>query len=161
MEIAMTEEPGRKRRAGGRAGMKIRAGTAVIDQMPWRIPGQPRPPDRAAGRRRRAAHPQGRHAHPEATSASRFLNPEAVRNPPQGAGCKVNGHQRSGMDEDFVMEMVRRAPSSFTITPRNPDREIVIGGKHMLFVNVSSPPNAWDLERGKRISAISRPSRNS
>ena len=25
-----------------------------------------------------------------------------------------------------------------------------MGGKHMLFVNVSSPPNAWDLERGKR-----------
>ena len=25
-----------------------------------------------------------------------------------------------------------------------------MGGKHMVFVNVSSPPNAWDLERGKR-----------
>jgi trimethylamine--corrinoid protein Co-methyltransferase len=54
------------------------------------------------------------------------------------------------MDEDFVMEMVRRAPSSFTITPRNPEREVTIGGRHMVFVNVSSPPNSWDLERGKR-----------
>ena len=48
------------------------------------------------------------------------------------------------------MEMVRRAPGPFTITPRNPAREITVGGKHMVFVNVSSPPNAWDLERGKR-----------
>jgi trimethylamine--corrinoid protein Co-methyltransferase len=48
------------------------------------------------------------------------------------------------------MEMVGRAPSQFTITPRNPDRRIVIGGRHMVFVNVSSPPNSWDMERGKR-----------
>ena len=46
--------------------------------------------------------------------------------------------------------MVGRAPASVTITPRNPEREFVIGGKHMVFVNVSSPPNAWDMERGKR-----------
>ena len=37
----MTEEPGRKRRAGGRAGNKARAGSGVIDQMPWRIPVNP------------------------------------------------------------------------------------------------------------------------
>ena len=37
----MTEDLGRKRRAGGRAGNKIRAGTAAIDQMPWRVPVNP------------------------------------------------------------------------------------------------------------------------
>jgi trimethylamine--corrinoid protein Co-methyltransferase len=65
------------------------------------------------------------------------------------AGCLVNG-TNVRMDEDFVMEMLARAPETFTITPRNVEREVIMGGKHMLFVNVSSPPNSWDLERGKR-----------
>jgi trimethylamine--corrinoid protein Co-methyltransferase len=53
------------------------------------------------------------------------------------------------MGRDFVMEMVGRAPSQFTITPRNPDRQITVGGRNMVFVNVSSPPNYWDMETGK------------
>jgi trimethylamine--corrinoid protein Co-methyltransferase len=77
-----------------------------------------------------------------------FLNPEAV-DILRRAGCIVTG-TNVRMDEAFVMEMVGHAPESFTITPRNPAREIVLGGNHMVFVNVSSPPNAWDMERGKR-----------
>ena len=37
----MTEEATKRRRAGGRAGNKERAGSSVIDQMPWRIPVNP------------------------------------------------------------------------------------------------------------------------
>jgi trimethylamine--corrinoid protein Co-methyltransferase len=55
------------------------------------------------------------------------------------------------MDRDFVMEMVGRAPSEFTITPRNPDRILPIGGTAILFGNVSSPPNYYDLEIGKKV----------
>jgi trimethylamine---corrinoid protein Co-methyltransferase len=143
----MTEEPARRKRAGGRAGMKVRAGTAVIDQMPWRIPVNPDAPVEpldADGVQR---------VHKTAMRILRdigieFLNPEAVEHL-RRAGCIVNG-TNVRMDEDFVMEMVARAPESFTITPRNPERELIMGGKHMLFVNVSSPPNAWDMERGKR-----------
>ena len=54
------------------------------------------------------------------------------------------------MDRAFVMEQVKKAPSSFTITPRNPERVVTVGGDSMLFVNVSSPPNAMDLDRGRR-----------
>jgi trimethylamine--corrinoid protein Co-methyltransferase len=49
------------------------------------------------------------------------------------------------------MEMVGRAPAEFTITPRNPERVLPIGGKHLLFGNVSSPPNYWDLELGRKV----------
>jgi trimethylamine---corrinoid protein Co-methyltransferase len=143
----MTDEPARRKRAGGRAGMKVRAGTAVIDQMPWRIPVNPDAPVEpldADGVQR---------IHKTAMRILRdigieFLNPEAVEHLKK-AGCIVNG-TNVRMDEDFVMEMVARAPEAFTITPRNPDHELIMGGKHMLFVNVSSPPNAWDMERGKR-----------
>lgn len=143
----MTDEPARRKRAGGRAGMKVRAGSAVIDQMPWRIPVNPDAPIEpldAEGVSR---------VHKTAMRILRdigieFLNPEAVEHL-RKAGCIVNG-TNVRMDEDFVMEMVARAPETFTITPRNPERELIMGGKHMLFVNVSSPPNAWDMERGKR-----------
>ncbi|NGM46356.1 trimethylamine methyltransferase family protein [Rhodobacter sp. SGA-6-6] len=143
----MSEQERSRKRAGGRAGMKIRAGTAAIDQMPWRIPVNPdRPTEPLDAEGVQRIHRGAMRILSEI--GIEFLNPEAVEHL-KAAGCRVNG-TNVRMDEDFVMEMVRRAPSSFTITPRNPEREIVIGGKHMVFVNVSSPPNAWDMERGKR-----------
>ena len=143
----MTEEPARKKRAGGRAGMKIRAGTAAIDQMPWRIPVNPdRPIEPLDAEGVQRVHKAAMRILSEI--GIEFLNPEAVTILKK-AGCKVSG-TNVRMDEDFVMEMVGHAPETFTITPRNPEREIIMGGKHMVFVNVSSPPNAWDMERGKR-----------
>ena len=143
----MSEQERSRKRAGGRAGMKTRAGTAAIDQMPWRIPVNPdRPTEPLDADGVMRVHKGAMRILSEI--GIEFLNPEAVEHL-KAAGCKVNG-TNVRMDEGFVMEMVRRAPSSFPITPRNPAREIVIGGKHMVFVNVSSPPNAWDMERGKR-----------
>jgi trimethylamine--corrinoid protein Co-methyltransferase len=52
------------------------------------------------------------------------------------------------MGRDFVMEMVAKAPE-FTITPRNPDRASPDRRRHMVFGNVSSPPNYSDLDDGQ------------
>jgi trimethylamine--corrinoid protein Co-methyltransferase len=143
----MNEDAGRRRRAGGRAGNKSRAGTAAIDQMPWRIPVNPdRPTEPLDMDGVMAIHRGAMRILSEI--GIEFLNPEAVTILKQ-AGCKVEG-TNVRMDESFVMEMLKTVPEQFTITPRNPAREITLGGKHMVFVNVSSPPNAWDLERGKR-----------
>ena len=143
----MNEDAGRRRRAGGRAGNKQRAGTAAIDQMPWRIPVNPdRPTEPLDMDGVMAIHRGCMRILKEI--GIEFLNPAAV-DILRKAGCRVDG-TNIRMDEDFVMEMLKTAPESFTITPRNPDREVIIGGRHMVFVNVSSPPNAWDLERGKR-----------
>jgi trimethylamine---corrinoid protein Co-methyltransferase len=76
-----------------------------------------------------------------------FLNPTAC-DILKKAGCKVEGTNVK-MGRDFVMEMLGHAPSTFTITPRNKDRAIPVGGKHILFGNVSSPPNYYDMEVGK------------
>ena len=65
------------------------------------------------------------------------------------AGCRVTG-TLVRMDGDFLTEMLARAPRRFDIIPRNPDRTISVGDGHLLFGSVSSPPNAWDMERGKR-----------
>jgi trimethylamine--corrinoid protein Co-methyltransferase len=138
----------RKKRSGGRAGNSARRGTAVIDQMPWRIPvnhdrpTEPMPPEGV-----QAIH-DGAMCVLEDIGIE-FLNTEALDLFRQ-AGCIVNG-TNVRMGRDWVMEMVARAPSEFTITPRNPDRTLPIGGKHILFGNVSSPPNYWDLELGKKV----------
>ncbi len=136
----------RRKRAGGRAGHAERAGVKAVDQMPWRIPVNPDRPIEPMG-------PEGVQAiHKGAMRilseiGIRFLNDEALGIFKE-AGCKVDG-DTVRMDEDFVMEMVGRAPAEFTVTPRNPERRLPFGGKHILFGNVSSPPNYWDLERGK------------
>ncbi len=143
----MSDETTKRRRAGGRAGNKERAGSSVIDQMPWRIPVNPdRPIEPLDADGVQAIHRAAMRILRDI--GIEFLNPDAVKILKE-AGCKVNG-TNVRMDEDFVMEMLSHAPETFTITPRNVEREVIMGGKHMLFVNVSSPPNSWDLERGKR-----------
>jgi trimethylamine--corrinoid protein Co-methyltransferase len=76
-----------------------------------------------------------------------FLNEEALGLFAQ-AGAHVEG-QTVRLGRDFVMEMVGRAPSSFEIVPRNPARKLRIGGRSIVFGNVSSPPNYWDAKTGK------------
>ena len=143
----MTDDPGRKRRTGGRAGSKARTGSVAVEQMPWRIPVNPdRPTEPLDAEGVQRLHRATMRILSEI--GIEFLNPEAVAILKR-AGCTVEG-TKLRMDEDFVMEMLGHAPESFTITPRNPDRQVMMGGAHMLFVNVSSSPNAWDLERGKR-----------
>jgi trimethylamine--corrinoid protein Co-methyltransferase len=143
----MNDDAQRKRRAGGRAGNKQRAGSATIDQMPWRIPENPDRPTEPLDRDGVTAIHRGCMRILKEIGIE-FLNPDAVAELKR-AGCRVEG-TNVRMDEDFVMEMLGHAPRQFTITPRNPAHEIILGGRHMVFVNVSSPPNAWDLERGKR-----------
>ena len=136
----------KRRRAGGRAGHAARGGGHAIDQMPWRIPvNHDRPTEPLTEEGVAAIHKGAMRILRDI--GIRFLNDEALAIFAK-AGCKVDG-QTVRMDEDFVMEMVRRCPAEFTITPRNPDRTLPIGGRHILFGNVSSPPNSWDLERGK------------
>ncbi len=143
----MAEETTRRKRGGGRAGNTRRTSSNLPDQMPWNPPiNRDRPTEPLDEAGVQAIHDGCMRILKEI--GIEFLNPEACKIL-KDAGCKVVGTNVK-MDEDFVMEMVGQAPSEFTITPRNPDRSITIGGKHLLFGNVSSPPNAWDLERGKR-----------
>jgi trimethylamine---corrinoid protein Co-methyltransferase len=149
MADTMSDTTTRKRRAGGRAGNATRRGTAVIDQMPWRIPintDAPTEPLRPEGVQ--AIHDGAMRILEDI--GIEFLNTEAL-DLFRAAGCMVNG-TNVRMGRDWVMEMLGRAPAEFTLTPRNPDRILPIGGKAILFGNVSSPPNYYDLEIGKKVS---------
>ncbi|MBB4207003.1 trimethylamine methyltransferase family protein [Roseinatronobacter bogoriensis] len=142
-----TPAPQRARRHGGRGGNARRSDTFRLDQMPWSVPcntDQPTTPLNEDGCE--AIH-QGA-LYILAEIGVEFLNEEALALF-RHAGCRVEG-ANVRMDADFVMDMLARAPAGFTITPRNPARAVPIGGAHMAFVNVSSPPSTWDMIRGKR-----------
>jgi len=66
-------------------------------------------------------------------------------------GAQVD--EASGMvrlDRALVQSALAKAPSSFTLTPRNPARQVTLGGNHLNFGLVAGPPNVHDCERGRR-----------
>ena len=144
-----TAAPARRKRGGGRAGAAARRGLAVIDQMPWRIPVNTDRPTEPLTKEGVAAIHNGAMRILEDIGIQ-FLNPEAL-NILKKAGCRVDG-ENVRMGRDFVMEMIGKAPSEFSMKARNPAHDLPIGGKHILFGNVSSPPNYFDLEIGKKVS---------
>lgn len=144
----MAELATRKRRGGGRAGAAARRGAAIIEQMPFDPPvNRDRPTEPLTPEGVAAIHDGAMRILEEIGIA--FLNPEALEIL-RRAGCSVEG-DIVRMGRDFVMEMVGKAPSRFTLTPRNPDRTLTVGGNTILFGNVSSPPNYWDMEVGRKV----------
>ena len=143
---AAENAPRRGRRSGGRAG-NVRGKGSAIDQMPWSLPVNPDKPTEPLSEDGVQAIHNGAMRILEEIGIE-FLNPEAV-DILRKADCIVAG-QNVRMGRDLVMAQLKGVPPSFTLTPRNPDRRIVIGGHHMVFGNVSSPPNCSDLDRGRR-----------
>ena len=136
-------------RSGGRAGNAARRGGAVLDQMPWRVPlntDRPTAPLDADGV---AAIHDGAMRILEEIGIE-FLNAEA-RALFRTAGATVDG-TNVRMGRDWVTEMVARAPAAFDVTPRNAGRRITVGGGHLLFGNVSSPPSYMDLTTGGKVT---------
>ena len=53
-------------------------------------------------------------------------------------------------DRGLIEELVAKAPAQVTLTPRNPERRITLGGNKINFSTVGGPPNVHDTERGRR-----------
>ncbi|MDG2475240.1 MAG: trimethylamine methyltransferase family protein [Paracoccaceae bacterium] len=138
-----------KHREGGRLGNINRRKRNLIDQMPWRLPrniDKPIEPLDQSG---------VESIHNGAMKilsdiGIEFLNPKALEIFKK-AGCIIN-EQNVRIDKDLVMEMVDLAPSTWTITPRNKSKELIVGENFLLFGNVSSPPNYWDYGMNKKVS---------
>ena len=140
------ERPARRGRGGGRSGNARRSGPSLVQQA-WS------PPLNTDRHTEPLREEDVERVHEGAMRVLEeigieFLNEEA-RTILASAGCTIDG-TNVRMGRDFVMEMVGHCPSEFTITPRNPDRAITVGGKNMLFGNVSSPPNFSNLDVGRK-----------
>ena len=149
----MPEQPLKRRRSGGRAGNAVRRGSLAIDQMPWRLPiNLDRPTEPLDEDGINAIHDGAMRILEEI--GIEFLNQEALEILKK-AECTVQG-QNVRMGREFVMEMIAKAPEQWTLTPRNPDRQLIVGGKYLLFGNVSSPPSYWDYSTRKKVSGTRR-----
>ncbi len=138
-----------RRRSGGRAANTAKRSTSVSQQMPWRIPvNYDSPTEPLRPEAVEAVHNGAMRILEEI--GIEFLHDESL-DLFRKAGCKVDGTNVK-MDREWVVEMIGRAPDQFTMTPRNPEKAIPVGGHHILFGNVSSPPNYFDLELGKKVS---------
>jgi len=146
----MGEDLRRRTRSGGRAGGAARRGSEVIRQMPWNPPVNIDRPTEPLGPAGVAAIHDGAMRILEEIGIA-FLNPEAVEILRASGGCEIDG-DTIRMGRDFVMEMVGKAPAHWTITPRNPDRQLTIGAGHINFGNVSSAPAYWDMAIGRKVT---------
>ncbi len=66
-------------------------------------------------------------------------------------GARVD--RETGMvrfDPEVVRHWVAKAPPGFSIAGRNPDRNLLIGGKEIAYGSAASTPNVMDADRGRR-----------
>ncbi len=67
------------------------------------------------------------------------------------AGAEVDPNStRVRFDRGLVLEAMANAPESFEISARNPEHTLHFGDRSINFAAVSSPPNASDMDRGRR-----------
>jgi trimethylamine--corrinoid protein Co-methyltransferase len=67
------------------------------------------------------------------------------------AGAKVDhAMQTVWLDRGLVDQALRTTRPTYTLTPRNPERKIHLGGDTINFTLVAGPPNVHDMERGRR-----------
>jgi trimethylamine--corrinoid protein Co-methyltransferase len=78
-----------------------------------------------------------------------FLHPEA-RRLLAGAGADVSG-DRVRLDSSMVEDFVSRAPATFTLHGRRPERDLQIGSGWLSFSAVASAPNYVTLD-GRRVA---------
>ena len=136
------------RRGGGRRQRSARVGGS-IPQLPWQLPENPFAPLEAATPDQiEAIH----------RTAMRILSELGIRVMSEAAfdrfaaaGALVDRSEKLvRIDESMVNEALRTAPRTFTLTPRNPARKLVFGGRHMVFGLVAGPPNVHDCINGRR-----------
>ena len=141
----MSDQGQKRRRGGGRLGNAGRRGSAAISQMPWRIPvNTDRPTEPLNEEGIQAIHNGAMQILEEI--GIEILNAEALEIFRE-AGATING-ENVRVSREFIMEMIAKAPSQWTLTPRNPDRQLPVGGNNILFGNVSSPPSYWTINSG-------------
>ena len=66
------------------------------------------------------------------------------------AGAEVDENGVVRMDRNLLLETVSKAPSSFDVTPRNPDQRMPVGANVINFGLVSGTPNVHDNINGRR-----------
>jgi trimethylamine--corrinoid protein Co-methyltransferase len=73
------------------------------------------------------------------------------------AGCDVERREPGALvrfPRALVEGLIAKAPTSIRLHARNPAHDVVLGGREINFATVSGPPNASDLDRGRRPGSV-------
>ncbi len=134
----MSRRPQRERRVA-----------SAVHQLPWRSLRNPYPPIEPLSADQLEAIIDGALEVLE-TYGMRFLEPES-RQLMRLSGASVDEDSMMvRMDRAMVLEQLAHAPSIFGLRARNPARDLVIGGNHLVFGAVGGPAFVSDLDRGRR-----------
>lgn len=79
-----------------------------------------------------------------------FLDDEALDLFAQAGADVQRETRRVRIDRGLLLETIAKAPSSFTLHARNPERNVIIGGNYVVFSPVGGPAYSTNLERGRR-----------
>ena len=82
-----------------------------------------------------------------------FVNNPAALDRWRAAGAEVDG-ERVRIPRGLAKKLCATAPKEFTQHARNPERNVVIGGKNLVLAPVYGPPFVHDVEKGRRYATI-------
>jgi trimethylamine---corrinoid protein Co-methyltransferase len=141
----MTTEP-RKRRDGGRP---RRSTGAALPQLPWQSVRNPYAPmEVLSADQVEAIHLTSLRILEELGIELMSATGRALLRAAGATVDEASGNVR--IDRELVARALATAPAQFSLTPRNPARQVQLGGNHLNFGLVAGPPNVHDLERGRR-----------
>ena len=82
-----------------------------------------------------------------------FVNNPAALDRWRAAGAMVDG-ERVRIPRGLARKLISTAPSQFTQHARNPERNVVIGGKNLVLAPVYGPPFVRDMDGGRRYATM-------
>ena len=135
-----------RRRQGGRG---RRVGGSQVPQLPWQQVTNPYAPmEVLSAEQLESIHRTSMRVLEEL--GIEMMSPRAL-GLFKAAGADVDAATRTvRLDRGLVEQALKSVPSSFVLTPRNPERRVIMGGNHVNFGLVAGPPNVHDCERGRR-----------
>jgi trimethylamine---corrinoid protein Co-methyltransferase len=140
----MNAEP-RRRRSHDRAATR----DAAIPQLPRQAVTNPYPPMRLLSEDQvEAIHDASMRILEE--HGIEVMSPRALDLFAQAGADVDRASQTVRLDRGLVAERLATTPPAFTLTPRNADNAVPLGGDAINFTLVAGPPNVHDMERGRR-----------
>ena len=71
----------------------------------------------------------------------------------RAVGADVDG-ERVRIPRGLARELIKTAPSEYTQHARNPERNVVVGGRNLVVAPVYGPPFVRDMDGGRRYATM-------
>ncbi|MDN5927429.1 MAG: trimethylamine methyltransferase family protein, partial [Hyphomicrobiales bacterium] len=144
----MNAEP-RRRRSAERAHKNAHRGAAPIPQLAPRRVVNPYPPMQLLSADQvEAIHDASMHI--LENFGIEVMSPRALSLFEKAGAIVDHGTQNVRIGRELVAEALKTTRPLYTLTPRNRERRVILGGNNINFTLVAGPPNVHDMERGRR-----------